>query len=479
MSEKSVWVVDDDASIAWVLEKALSKQGYDVKMFNGVRSILAALKTAKPDLVISDIKMPGVDGLKLLELLNENFPMIPVIIMTAYSDLETTISSYKKGAFEYLSKPFDINDALALVARALPVEEIAESTPKRATRPRDNESEPTDDIKTNPEIALGHSAPMQAVFKLIGRIAQSSLNTIILGESGTGKALIARAVHDSSPRKDQPFVTLNTASMPIDSLESELFGYEVGAFKGALGQKIGRLEQANGGTLFLNEVADMSAELQANVVRVLSEKCFYRLGGQTQIDIDIRIIATSSHDLEQRVQSGAFRLDLFHRLNIVTIHLPSLSERLDDLPALLDHFLKRAAETLKLEVKTLSDSAQTLLMNYAWPGNVRELDNLCQRLTVMSASHVIKPEDLGAEFTNIALKTGAGESHQWQREFERRINALLIAGNQDVSRALQNQVDEIMIQSALKHTGGHKQKAAKALGWGRNTLTRKMHDLDL
>ncbi len=470
MTKKQVWIVDDDESIAWVLNKTFMRDDLEVSVFDHAQAALANLAVAPPDVVFTDVRMPQMDGYVLLDKLKQSLPDLPIIIMTAYSDLESAISSYQAGAFEYLPKPFDIDEALLLLERAL------ETTPPNMV---DDGDKATIASIGTPEL-IGASAQMQDVFRLIGRLSSSSINVLIRGESGVGKELVARALHDSSPRKSKAFVEINTGAISVDLLESELFGHERGAFTGATQQRKGRFEQAHGGTLFLDEIGDMPADLQTRLLRVLSEKRFYRVGGTQQVEVDVRVIAATNQDLEARVESGQFRLDLFHRLNVVDIHVPSLRERSEDVALLVDKFLADAATEFAVSPKRLSNEALEQLMQHHWPGNVRELENLVRRLTVTCAGEQIEAADLPAQMevqdqSNLAAYSISAD---WQGLLIRQIEDEFLQGKTDVAVGLQPQLDKLLIEAALSFTDGHKQKAAKLLGWGRNTLTRKLQELD-
>jgi len=463
--KQQVWVIDDDSSIRWVLEKALQKAGMSVVSFDSGGSALEALAQEEPAVIVSDIRMPGIDGLELLERINGTCPDVPVIIMTAHSDLDSAVSAYKGGAFEYLPKPFDIDEAAALVQRALDV------------RIQQQEHDVTADKPEAPEI-IGKAPAMQEVFRAIGRLSQSNATVLINGESGTGKELVALALHRHSSRADKPFVALNMAAIPRDLLESELFGHERGAFTGAQSRRTGRFEQANGGTLMLDEIGDMPAELQTRLLRVLADGEFYPVGAHTPKQVDVRIIAATHQDLEQRVRDGDFREDLFHRLNVIRIHIPSLRERREDIPVLMQHFLDRAARELEVEAKQLGPDVEKMLVQLDWPGNVRQLENLCRWLTVMAPGQEIRPGDLPGELATgpVALNTTGGD---WQALLHKWVQQQLAAGREQILEEATPAFERIMIETALQHTGGKRQEAARLLGWGRNTLTRKLKELEL
>ena len=459
-----VWVIDDDRSIRWVLEKALEKAGMVVKSFDSANEIAELLDRMQPDAIITDIRMPGVSGLDLLSPISSKAPEIPVIITTAHTDLESAVASYRGGAFEYLPKPFDVDEAVSLVRRA--VEHRRRQRPEPVSAP-----EPT------PEI-IGEAPAMQEVFRAIGRLSGSNLSVLINGESGTGKELVARALHNHSPRADQPFIAINIAAIPNELLESELFGHEKGAFTGAVATRKGRFEQANGGTLFLDEIGDMPPALQTRLLRVLQDGRFYRVGGHEQVETNVRIVAATNQDLESRVKEGRFREDLFHRLNVIRIHLPPLRDRREDIPALMRCFLTRSATELGVEAKRLAPEAEEYLVRLPWPGNVRQLENTCRWLTVMAPGQVIRVEDLPPELRQ-AVGEGAAASGDWEARLRLAVEGRLSRGESDIFPAINTLFERILIEAALKQTGGRKQDAAKRLGWGRNTLTRKLKELHI
>ena len=458
-----VWVVDDDRSIRWVLERALKQAGMQVESFENANRLLDKLATNKPNAIITDIRMPGMDGLTLLDRITEQFPNLPIIIMTAHSDLDSAVSAYQGGAFEYLPKPFDIDEAIELVSRAIQHSQNQDTSPPI-------ESTPT------PEI-IGEAASMQEVFRAIGRLAKSKITVLITGQSGSGKELVAHALHKHSPRADQPFIALNTAAIPKDLLESELFGHERGAFTGAQNQRKGRFEQADGGTLFLDEIGDMPAELQTRLLRVLADGEFYRVGGHTPIKVDVRIIAATHQNLEQGVKAGKFREDLFHRLNVIRIHVPALKERKEDIPLLARHFLESAAKELTMEQKQLDPETEKYLTQLDWPGNVRQLENTCRWLTVMSPGKVIHMDDLAPEL--LEQNSPVDSTSDWEGALRHWVNQQLANGHQTILHNAVPRFEQIMIETALQHTGGRRQDAAKLLGWGRNTLTRKIKELGM
>ncbi|NLY57929.1 MAG: nitrogen regulation protein NR(I) [Gammaproteobacteria bacterium] len=461
----NVWVVDDDRSIRWVLEKALQQDGLQPVCFDSADSALQRLQRhPRPDVLISDIRMPGSSGLELLASVRELHPGLPVIIMTAHSDLDSAVASYQGGAFEYLPKPFDVDEAVALVRRAL-----AHSNEQQATSSGSGAAH-------TPEI-IGEAPAMQEVFRAIGRLSHSNITVLINGESGTGKELVAHALHRHSPRARNPFIALNMAAIPRELMESELFGHEKGAFTGAALQRRGRFEQADGGTLFLDEIGDMPAETQTRLLRVLADGEFYRVGGHAPIKVDVRIIAATHQDLEALVQAGKFREDLFHRLNVIRIHIPTLAERREDIPTLARHFLARAARELAVEPKVLKTQTEDYLKALPWPGNVRQLENTCRWITVMASGREVLVDDLPPELLN-QPHTGTSDNN-WEQN-------LRTWADQQLTRGVSNLLDQavpaferVMIETALKHSGGRRRDAALLLGWGRNTLTRKIKELGM
>jgi two-component system nitrogen regulation response regulator GlnG len=459
----NIWVIDDDRSIRWVLEKALAKADMEVSVFENANGILDKIQKHRPDAIITDVRMPGMDGLELLSHLNRDYPDLPVIIITAHSDLDSAVSAYEGGAFEYLPKPFDVDEAVELVKRAL-------------QQSREKQVNGHDKSESESEI-IGEAPAMQEVFRAIGRLSRSNVTVLINGESGTGKELVAHALHRHSPRADKPFIALNTAAIPKELLESELFGHEKGAFTGASAMRRGRFEQADGGTLFLDEIGDMPSELQTRLLRVLAEGEFYRVGGHTPIKVDVRIITATHQNLEKRVENGDFREDLFHRLNVIRIHIPSLRERREDIPALLRYFLNQSARELNVEPKVLSREAQEYLVNYDWPGNVRQLENTARWLMVMASGQTILLDDLPPEMLNQGREEG--ESEDWQRALQHWAERRMLRGGHDILDSAMPAFERIMINAALKQTGGRKQEAARLLGWGRNTLTRKIKELEM
>ena len=459
---KPVWIIDDDRSIRWVLEKALAREDIEFKSFASADEAMQALAQDTPQIVISDIRMPGSSGLELLQALRVRYPNLPVIIMTAYSDLESAVSSFQGGAFEYLPKPFDINHAVELIRRAIEQSQRKNASPET--------------VVAAPDI-LGQAPSMQEVFRAIGRLAQSHATVLINGESGTGKELVAHALHRHSPRADKPFVAINTAAIPKDLLESELFGHERGAFTGATATRRGRFEQAEGGTLFLDEIGDMPAELQTRLLRVLSDGNFYRVGGHQPQKANVRIIAATHQNLDERVKLGLFREDLFHRLNVIRLRLPPLRERREDIPLLAKYFLQKSARELGVEQKTLSEAALQYLAAQDIPGNVRQLENLCHWLTVMTPSQQIEIADLPPEWretTAVSMPQG-----DWRNALAQQVAQALQRGDQNILDNLSRQFESTLITQALQHTGGRRIEAATLLGMGRNTLTRKIQELGL
>ncbi|HAO32531.1 MAG TPA: nitrogen regulation protein NR(I) [Candidatus Competibacter sp.] len=462
MSRKElVWVIDDDHAIRWVLEKALQRDNMAVTTFENAAGVLNALKQGRPDAVMADIRMPGMNGLELLARLRERSPELPVIIMTAHSDLDSAVSAYQGGAFDYLPKPFDVDEAVALV--------------RRACLTHRERTEPPEPVEAPPDI-IGEAPAMQEVFRAIGRLSRSNITVLITGESGTGKELVARALHRHSPRAGQPFIAINTAAIPRDLLESELFGHERGAFTGAQASRQGRFEQANGGTLFLDEIGDMPAELQTRLLRVLAEGEFYRVGGHTPTRVDVRVIAATHQNMEQRVRDGLFREDLYHRLNVIRIQLPSLGKRREDIPLLTRHFLGQAARDLGVESKLLRPETETYLSRLDWPGNVRQLENLCRWLTVMASGREIHVDDLPPELREREPETENG-GPDWEAALRAWASQNLARGGHNLLERALPSFERVLIRVALEQTGGHRQDAARLLGWGRNTLTRKIKEL--
>jgi two-component system nitrogen regulation response regulator GlnG len=458
---KPVWIIDDDRSIRWVFEKALTRENIAFKTFSSADEALGALANETPQLVVSDIRMPGESGLALLQQAKQRYPHMPVIIMTAYSDLESAVAAFQGGAYEYLPKPFDVDHAVELIRRAM----------EESTR----QEEVVEAPGAEPEI-LGQAPAMQEVFRAIGRLAQSHATVLITGESGTGKELVASALHRHSPRASKPFIAINTAAIPKDLLESELFGHERGAFTGAQTMRRGRFEQADGGSLFLDEIGDMPADLQTRLLRVLSDGQFYRVGGHQPIKANVRVIAATHQDLEVRVKQGLFREDLFHRLNVIRLRLPALRERREDIPLLVKHFLAKSARELGVEPKRLSDAALKFLSAQDFPGNVRQIENLCHWLTVMAPGVNVDVNDLPSE---LRVEAGAAVGENWISALEREVANALNRGETGVIDVLGPQFEKALITRALAHTGGRRIEASQLLGLGRNTLTRKIQELGL
>ncbi|GHU27975.1 sigma-54-dependent Fis family transcriptional regulator [Betaproteobacteria bacterium] len=461
---KPVWIVDDDKSIRWVLEKTLSREQISFKCFASASEVLSQIEVSgeSPQVLVSDIRMPGESGLDLLKTVKERFPALPVIIMTAYSDLDSAVAAFQGGAFEYLPKPFDVDQALELIRRA-----IDESMHHIGA---------ASEVVMAPEI-LGKAQAMQEVFRAVGRLSQSSATVLITGESGTGKELVACALHRHSPRADKPFIALNTAAIPKDLLESELFGHERGAFTGATAQRHGRFEQAEGGTLFLDEIGDMPAELQTRLLRVLSDGNFYRVGGHLPIKANVRIIAATHQNLEARVKDGLFREDLFHRLNVIRVRLPSLRERREDIPILTRHFLQKSAQDIGVDVKHISEAALRQLSAADFPGNVRQLENICHWLTVMAPGQLVDVADLPPELRETS--PASLEGMDWECGLAQAVDRMLACGESPLHEKLTNAFERVLINRALAYTGGRRIEAALALGIGRNTITRKIQDLGL
>lgn len=458
----NVWLVDDDASIRWVLERALKQGGMVPTAFEQADSALSALRRSRPDVLMTDIRMPGRSGLELLAEIRDSQPELPVIVMTAHSDLDSAVAAYQGGAFEYLPKPFDIDQAVDLVRRAANQKKLPEDT--------------SADSRRIPEM-LGQAPAMQEVFRAIGRLSRSSMTVLINGESGTGKELVARALHRHSPRANKPFIALNTSAFTADLLESELFGHEKGSFTGADAQRRGRFEQADGGTLFLDEIGDMSPQLQTRLLRVLAEGEFYRVGGQTPVRVDVRVIAATHQDLSERVKQGLFREDLLHRLNVIRIEVPPLRARRDDIPELLHFYLGSAATELGVEAKILTKEAEAALVAYDWPGNVRQLVNTCRRLTVTAPGREIKVADIPADLGG--APNAASLQEEWSRQLTAWAEKRLASGGSPLLDDAMPEFERTLIRVALRKTEGGRQEAAKLLGWGRNTLTRKLKELGM
>ena len=465
MSGNHIWVVDDERSIRWVLEKALSQEGRKVQTFESADSLLRQFQTATPDLVITDIRMPGTDGLELLAQIKDQQPELPVIVMTAHSDLDSAVNSIQRGAFEYLPKPFEVDDAIDVVDRAL-------AAVTNAAVPEET-SDPVD--------IIGRAPAMQEVFRAIGRLSKSNVTVLINGQSGTGKERVAHALHKHSLRADKPFIPLNMAAIPHDLVESELFGHEKGAFTGAAQTRQGRFEQAGGGTLFLDEIGDMPPETQTRLLRVLSDGEFYRVGGREPLKANVRIIAATHQDLEELVRQNRFREDLFHRLNVIRVHLPTLAERKEDIPALASHFLNVAAIEMGEEQKYLSSEAIDHLSSLSWPGNVRQLENACRWIAVMATTNTVMIQDLPPDLLDVppSEDSTAGDWEKVLKTWASQQLAGITPGEPGVLQHAVPRFEKIMIQAALAQTGGRKKDASILLGWGRNTLTRKMAELGM
>ncbi len=463
-----VWVVDDDRSIRWVLEKALQKASIQTRCFPNANLLLDALEEGEPDAILTDIRMPGIDGLELLDRLQVKQPDLPIIIMTAHSDLESAVSAFHGGAFEYLPKPFDVDEAVDLVRRAC----------SHGQRNRKEQAKPIPvSTEKTPEI-IGEAPAMQEVFRAIARLARSNITVLINGESGTGKELVARALHRHSPRSEKQFIALNMAAIPRDLLESELFGHERGAFTGAQARRAGRFEQADEGTLFLDEIGDMPQELQTRLLRVLADGEFFPVGGHAPVKVDVRIIAATHQNLESLVHEGRFREDLFHRLNVIRVHIPPLRERRQDIPLLLKHFLQEASLELNVEPKSLLPEVEEILCKLDWPGNVRQMENTCRWITVMAAGREVHIDDLPPELLQ-AKPEVIPVGSVWEDVFKHWVDAQLKKGDRNIAKEAIDQAESILITAALQFTRGRRQEAAKLLGYGRNTLTRKVSELNL
>lgn len=483
-----VWIVDDDESIRWVLERALSRENIPLRTFSSVDEVLLAFETDRPQVLLSDIRMPGTSGLKLLEQAKERFPGMPIIIMTAFSDLDSAVSAFQGGAFEYLAKPFDLGEAVDLVKRAIKESEVKAEKERPVSR--------------MPDI-IGQAPAMQNIFRAIGKLSNSNATVLVTGESGSGKELVARALHRNSPRAMRPFIALNVAAIPKDLMESELFGHEKGAFTGAQAMRRGRFEQAEGGTLFLDEIGDMPVDMQTRLLRVLSDGHFYRVGGNQSIKADVRVIAATHQNLEKLVQKGTFREDLFHRLNVIRLRLPPLRERTEDIPVLARHFLKQSAEQMGVEPKRLSEGAAKFLSQCRLTGNVRQLENLCYWFTVMVAGQTIEVKDMPVELleentsgnllnqvsqtarpsTDEAVPQTSSENNEtetsWEKLLEHTVMNMLGKGQENLMDSLGNQFERTLIRMALQHTHGRKHEAAVLLGIGRNTIARKIQELGI
>ena len=459
---KAIWIIDDDKSIRWVFEKALARTDLNFKTFSSIKDALSAIKDEEPQVIVSDIRMPKGSGLELLQVIKEKYTHIPVIIMTAYSDLESAVAAFQGGAFEYLAKPFDVDQAIEIIHRA--IDESLKQTNQEVSFENSTEM-------------IGHAPSMQEVFRAIGRLSRSHATVLINGESGSGKELVASALHKHSPRADKPFIAINTAAIPKDLLESELFGHERGAFTGAQALRKGRFEQADGGTLFLDEIGDMPADLQTRLLRVLSDGQFYRVGGHNPLKVNVRVIAATHQDLEERVKAGLFREDLFHRLNVIRLRLPALRERAEDIPDLARHFLQQSAQQLGVETKILSEDTLNYLSHLHWSGNVRQLENVCHWLTVMAPGQNIDIKDLPPELKNNDVYKEA--SADWTDALKQEVQLALNKDQKDILTNLNQTFEKILIEEALHFTKGRRIEAAEMLGLGRNTLTRKVKELKI
>jgi len=476
---KTVWIVDDDQAIRWVLEKALSRAGIQTRSFAGATEVMEAMESELPAALISDIRMPGTDGLKLLKRTKEQHPGLPVIIMTAYSDLDSTVSAFQGGAFDYLAKPFDVNDAVALIQRAIQdpqLDEVDLATGQGGAAASSEKG----------MLTQSSSTAMQEVFRAIGKLAQSNVTVLITGESGTGKELVARALHQHGMRSQGPFVALNTAAIPRDLLEAELFGHERGAFTGANALRRGRFEEANVGTLFLDEIGDMPLELQTRLLRVLSDGTFYRVGGTQPVRVDVRIVAATHQPLEERVAQGKFREDLYHRLNVIRLRLPPLRERKEDIPVLVRHFLAASARALGVSPKKLSEHAMQALSQFDFPGNVRQLENFCHWLTVMAPGQTVSYADLPPEVRGVEQLEGAAMTRitsggllTWQQLLSQETRARLIRAEPDIWGQLTREFERTLLHTSLEICRGRRVEASSRLGMGRNTITRKMRELGM
>ena len=467
MAHECVWIVEDDTSIRKILDRAMSKEQLRTRVFSNAESALDALEVEAPDVILSDLRLPGMDGQRMLRETHRLHPNLPVVIMTAYSDLKSAVTSYQSGAFEYLPKPFDLDQAIATVKRAIEIRRANSAEPENAPQPASDGSRVG---------IIGQAPAMQQVFRAIGRLSHSNITVLITGESGTGKELVARALHTYSPRSGGPFVALNMAAIPKELVETELFGHERGAFTGASQRRVGRFEQAHGGTLFLDEIGDMQSESQTRLLRVLSEGEFHRVGGSDPIRADLRVIAASHQDLETLVENGQFREDLFHRLNVIRLRLPILSERAEDIPELARHFLSKAAQELDVEAKTLTNATACHLQSCPWNGNVRQLENVCRWLTVMATGREIHIQDLPPE---LVAQNSSVKKIQWDESLRQWLATQLTTDTGRVLDTATPMFERAMIETALEFTEGRRGQAAQVLGWGRNTLTRKIKELDI
>ena len=486
---ENIWIIDDDQSIRFVLQRALEKAGMNITAFEFTSDLLSAISAKDvelPDAIISDIRMPGMSGLDLTKKIHQQYPDLPIIIMTAYSDMDSAMSAYDSGAFEYLPKPFDINEAVELARRACITGRALKSVDNddqsdtlglnegEENNTKDKLDQNIAELPISQKEIIGQSAAMQSLFKTIGRLSKTSISVLITGESGTGKELVAKALHTHSPRSHKAFIAINTAAIPRELLESELFGHEKGSFTGAQAQRKGRFEQANGGTLFLDEIGDMPAELQTRLLRVLADGEFYRVGGTQAINVDVRVVAATHQDLEEHVQNGTFREDLYHRLNVIRLQIPALRERDEDIIVLLNHFLVQAAQELNAEKKSLSPDVINYLQTLKWPGNVRQLENVSRWLTVMATGQEITLEDLPPDLRDDHNKNEI----DWEKLLFQNMMQRLNRGETRILDAVTPKFESIALAAALEKTGGRKKDAAELLGWGRNTLTRKLKELD-
>ena len=460
-----IWIAEDDRSLRWVMEKAIRREDIQVKSFENGEDLLEALEKDQPEIIISDIRMPGMDGLELLQRIHADHPEMPIIITTAHSDLDSAVSAYQSGAFEYLPKPFDLEELVDVARRGISFA---------------NEQKVSAELAESPQSEIIGEAPaMQEVFRAIGRLSNSNITVLINGESGTGKELVAQALHKHSPRRNNKFIALNMAAIPHDLIESELFGHEKGAFTGAAQRREGRFEQANGGTLFLDEIGDMPAEAQTRLLRVLADGEFYRVGGHMAVKVDVRIIAATHQNLETLVTENRFREDLYHRLNVIRVHLPRLADRREDIPELMQHFFHSAAKELEMEPKVLSPEAEEFLFSLPWPGNVRQLENICRWLTVMAAGREVLLSDLPPELRAEHSDKDQRISGDWQTMLRKWADKELGAGRADILSSAIPDFERTMIEAALAYTAGRKKDAAQLLGWGRNTLTRKLQEYSI
>ena len=460
-----IWIAEDDRSLRWVMEKAIRREDMQVRSFENGEDLLEALEQDRPEIIISDIRMPGMDGLELLQRIHADYADMPIIITTAQSDLASAVSAYQSGAFEYLPKPFDLEELVDVARRGISFAN-EQKTSKQVTQLPQSE-------------IIGEAPAMQEVFRAIGRLSNSNITVLINGESGTGKELVAQALHKHSPRRNNKFIALNMAAIPHDLIESELFGHEKGAFTGAAQRREGRFEQANGGTLFLDEIGDMPPEAQTRLLRVLADGEFYRVGGHIAVKVDVRIIAATHQNLETLVSENRFREDLYHRLNVIRVHLPRLADRREDIPELMQHFFHSAAKELEMEPKTLTPRAEEFLYGLPWPGNVRQLENICRWLTVMAAGREVLLSDLPPELRKDQSDKDQRISGSWQTILRNWADKELNSGSKDILSSAIPDFEQTMIEAALAHTAGRKKDAAKLLGWGRNTLTRKLQEYSL